>query len=347
MRRILITICLTLLLTNLGTVLAGAQNASSDSDPAASIPGSNLPAPTNPALNAAKPFKLFAGVTHQQMLPWADAALRPHVDKQLKTPVNTGSVKTTATTDVVKPPAPVVPPKPLFFPPKSVLNAETAAKQAYVPAFGVARLTAERVPDPPRPLQHYTVEWFMIPGWMAGVWMKNGDMTTSVTDLRTGMSSARNEWTENKLQAVWGHQQDAQGNYWHVNLLPSERDGASSGKLVRFITVAQQCVNSSPQQLMTRTHYVVSESNPWNNQPIDTFQQESFNHYALAAQNQLVNSSSNRVFTYEGVPVREGTLVSQFAKIGQFTPVASLNGVDLRTSLNDYLQSHALGHLKK
>lgn len=172
-------------------------------------------------------------------------------------------------------------------------------------------------------------------------------MTTGVTDLRTGVSSARNEWEENKLQAVWGHQQDAQGNYWHVNLLPSERDGASSGKLVRFITVLQQCVTSSSQQLITRTHYVVSESNPWNNQPIDTFQQESFNHYAPAAQNQLVNSSSNRVFTYAGEPGRDGSLVSQFAKIGPFTPVATLNGVDLRASLNEYLQSHALGHLKK
>lgn len=339
MRRFLISISLTLLLTNLCAVLAGAQDASSDSTSASSIFPSSSPTPTIPASTPKPALKLFAGVTHQQMLPWADAALQPHVDKQ-KAHVTAGVVKAAAVTGVAKPPPPVAPPKP-------VLGAETAAKQSYIPAYGVARLTAERTPDPPRPVQHYTVEWIMIPAWMAGVWMKSGDMTTSVTDLRTGMSSAKNEWTENKLQAVWGHQQDAQGNYWHVNLLPSERDGVSSGKRVRFITVAQQCVGSSPQELMTRTHYVVSESNPWNNQPIDTFQQESFNHYALAAQSQLVNSSSNRVFTYEGVPVREGTLVSQFAKIGQFTPMASLNGVDLRASLNDYLQSHALGRLKK
>ncbi len=339
MRRILITSCLTLLLTNLGVVLAGAQDGS--------LPTTNISGSNTPTSSAPKPFKLFAGVTHQQMLPWADAALQPHVAKQMQTPVNTGVVKATATTDVVKPPPPVVPQKAPVVPARPALTAETAAKQNYVPAYGVARLTAERSPDPPRPVQHYTVEWFMIPSWMAGVWMKNGDMTTSVTDLRTGMSSAQNEWTENKLQAVWGHQQDAQGNYWHVNLLPSERDGSSSGKLVRFITVSQQCVGSSPQELMTRTHYVVSESNPWSHQQFDTFQQESFNHYALAAQSQIVNTSSNRVFTYEGVPVREGTLVSQFAKIGQFMSVASLNGVDLRASLNDYLQTHGLGRLKK
>ncbi len=322
MRRFLITALLSVLLSNLSLIPSGAQDSSTPQGSSSN----SAPAPA---------FKLFAGVTHQQMLPWANEALQPHVDKQLKAG---------AATSVTKPPPPPTPP---VAPRQPTLTAETAAKQSNIPTYGVAHLTAERTPDPPRPIQHYTVEWFMIPVWMAGAWVKDGDMTTSVTDLRTGMSRTQNAWTENRLEAIWGHQQDAQGNYWHVNLLPSERDGASSGKLVRFLTVAQQCLNSTPQQLMTRTHYIVSESNPWSHQTFDTFQQESLNHYAMGAQNQLMNTSSNRVFSYEGVPIREGTLMSQFAKIGQFTPVATLNGVDLRKSLNDYLQSHALGHLKK
>ncbi len=62
----------------------------------------------------------------------------------------------------------------------------------------------------------------------------------------------------------------------------------------------------------------------------------------------LMNTSSNRVFSYEGVPIREGTLRRQFAKNRASSPqLRTLNGVDLRKSLNDYLQSHALGHLKK
>ena len=315
MRRFLITCCLTLLLINLVAMRAGAQIATSNS--------------ASTAANPAPTLRLFAGVEHQQMLPQVDAVLKPHLDRQMIAPV---------ATSVAKPPPASRQPS---------LAEETAVKQANIPQYGVARMTAIRVPDPPRPVQHYTAEWFMVPSWMAGAWMKNGDMTTGVTDLRTGSSSTQNEWTENKLEAVWAHQQDAQGNYWHVILLPSERDGSSSGKRVRFVTVAQQCLDSTPQQLMTRCHYIVSESNPWSNQPIDTFQQESLNHYALVAQNQMVNTSSNRIFTYQGMPVRDGSLVSQFAKIGQFAPLASLNGIDLRASLNDYLQSHALGHLRK
>lgn len=345
MRRVFITFLLALLLNAAGNSSLNAQNVSDQSN--------------NPS-GAAAPFKLFAGVSHQEVLPQAHDSLKPHVEKQIR--VATSSVMPASRN--AGPPIELLPPerpskaaqekvKPLAetvaasVARPSVLNVQKPITQAYEPAFGVARLTADRNAAPARPVQHYTVEWFMIPRWMAGAWLKDGDMTTKVTDLRTGMTSSQNEWTENRMEAVWGHQQDAQGNYWHVNILPAERDGNSAGKLVRFVTVAQKCESTNAKELMTRTHYVVSESNPWNNQPIDTFQQESLNHYALGGQNQMVNSSSNRVFTYQGVPVREGQLVSQFARIRDFSPLTSLNGVDLKASLTDYLQSHSLGHLVK
>lgn len=296
-------------------------------------------------------FKLFAGVTHQEELPQAHEVLQPHLARQqmgtgsasgpINGVVSASTIPSSLTAALAAQKAAAAIPQPT-----STLSAK-ASTQAYSPAFGVARVTAPRQQEVQRPAEHYTVEWFMIPSWMAGVWMKSGDMTTQVTDLRTGASSKVNEWTENRLESSWGHQQDSQGNYWHVNILPAERDGNSAGKLVRFLTVNQRCESSTPQQLITRTHYVVSESNPWNKQVFDTFQQESLNHYALEKQNQLLNSSSNRVFSYQGVPVRDGHLVSEFQKIGQFTPTANLNGIDLRASLNDYLATHSMGHLRK
>lgn len=349
MRRLLITSLLALLLANGGAGFAAAQDAGTFS-PTASSDSSGSSSPSA----AAVPFKLFAGVSHQELLPQAHESIQPHLQKQ--------KVAIAPALEVSKPvlaPERIMTAPPIAFLPKltetvvkpaprpPVLAAQTAVKQSYEPAFGVARLTAQRSPDPPRPAQHYTIEWFMIPSWMAGVWLKSGDMTTHVTDLRTGVTSSQNEWTDNRMEASWGHLQDARGNYWHVNLLPSERDGMSAGKLVRFLTVAQKCEASSPQQLMTRTHYIVSESNPWNNQPVDTFQQESLNQYDMSAQNEILNSSSNRVFTYQGAPVREGHLVSKFNKIRGFTPVTTLNGVDLRASLNDYLKGHSLGYLVK
>lgn len=347
MRRQLITSLLTLLIANVGAGFATAQDMGTLAPSAAS----NSSGSSSPSA-AAAPFKLFAGVSHQELLPQAHESIQPHVQKQ----------RVAIALEVQKPvlsPERIMTAPPIAFLPKltetvvkpaprsPVLEEQTAVKQSYEPAFGVARLTAQRRPDPPRPAQHYTIEWFMIPSWMAGVWLKSGDMTTHVTDLRTGVTSSQNEWTDNRMEVSWGHLQDARGNYWHVNLLPSERDGMSAGKLVRFLTVAQKCEGSSPQLLLTRTHYIVSESNPWNNQPVDTFQQESINQYEMSGQNEILNSSSNRVFTYQGVPVREGHLVSKFNKIRGFTPVATLNGVDLRASLNDYLKSHSQSNLVK
>jgi len=320
---------------------SGMPNSSSTGN-AHSSADSHIAGPESPITT----FKLFAGVAHQQMLPQAHEVLKPHLDRQLPHPAAIAHSTSATATSVLagqamqkaSQPAPQT---------SSVSSAHSAFTQNYVPAFGVARLTAERTPDPPRPAQHYIVQWFMIPSWMAGVWQKDGDMTTHVTDLRTGRTSNQNEFTENRLQATWGHQRDSQGNYWHVNILPAERDGASAGKLVRFVTVNQNCESSTSAQLMTRTHYIVSESNPWSHQPIDTFQQESLNHYALSGQKQLINSSSNRVFTYQGEPVREGHLVSQFVKVGAFAPVASMNGIDLRASLNDFLQNRSSAQQRK
>jgi hypothetical protein len=352
MRRHLITSLLALLIANAGAGIATAQDAGTFAPSASSYSSSASGSSSSSA--AATPFKLFAGVSHQELLPQAHESIEPHVQKQkvaiapaleVQKPVLKPERTMTAPPIAFLPKLSETVVKPVARPP--VLTAQTAVKQSYEPAFGVARLTAERSPDPPRPAQHYTIEWFMIPSWMAGVWLKSGDMTTNVTDLRTGATSSQNEWTDNRMEASWGHLQDARGNYWHVNLLPSERDGMSAGKLVRFLTVAQKCEGSSPQKLMTRTHYIVSESNPWSNQPLDTFQQESINQYEMSGQNEILNSSSNRVFTYQGAPVREGHLISKFNKIRGFTPVATLNGVDLRTSLNDYLKGHSLGYLVK
>jgi hypothetical protein len=167
-----------------------------------------------------------------------------------------------------------------------------------------------------------------------------------VTDLRNGQKRELHQFVENRMQATWGHQKDAAGNIWHVNFLPSERDGQSEGKMVKFMTMRQNCEKSDIQQLVTRTQYVVSESDIWSGQPIDMFQQESLNHYMLGPNDTLLNLSTNRVFTYDGQPVRDGQLRSEYDRLTQFVPTQSLNGFDLKQSLNDYLDSHGLAQLK-
>lgn len=217
---------------------------------------------------------------------------------------------------------------------------------------GVAHPNSELAAEHPTPVlkigtsvTNYNVEWFMIPRWMAGSWVKDGDMTTQETDLRTGTSSNSQIWTENRLQVNWGHQMDAKGNIWHVNLLPSERDGVSAGKQVRFLTLKQKCELSDPNAVITRTFYAVGEYAGFRGEQVDAFQQESLNHYALDSRGTLVNNSSNRVFNYTGVPIRDGHLVSNFRKTGDFRPLETMRGVTLKDALTDYLLSQGWNDL--
>ncbi|MBY0549540.1 MAG: hypothetical protein K2W95_19845 [Candidatus Obscuribacterales bacterium] len=312
-----------------------------------------LAAAADTSAPASGELTLFGGVTHSTAVPHAEKTISAHKEKLAKLkalaataapqPSNPAphavpppSLKVEAASNVSAPPSATVKPKELLPLQKEVPT------PAYESSFGVARTVSE----PQHPVlkaeaaqQHYTVQWFMIPPWMAGAWLKDGDLTTQVTNLRTGRTTPTNTWTDNRLEAIWGHQTDPQGNYWHVNLLPSERDGLSGAKRVRFLAVSQNCERTTATDLLTRTHYVVTESAEWNGRALDTFQQESLNHYSMSAPNELLNSSSNRVFTYEGQPLRDGQLQSKFRKIGNFKATEYLGGINLRDSLRDYLQS--------
>lgn len=188
----------------------------------------------------------------------------------------------------------------------------------------------------PRP-QEPIIEWFQMPRAMAGKWTKQGDITVDVTDLRTGMARQVGSWTENVMTVTMGHQMDRTGNVWHVNIIPTERDSFSNGKAVRFVTVQQACEKSTPSMLCTRTHYIITETYGGSGQVADMFQQESLNQYTILPTGELQNFSSNRVFTYSGQAVRDGTLQSKFRRVSAFQPTAELNGVDLASALNRYL----------
>jgi hypothetical protein len=190
-----------------------------------------------------------------------------------------------------------------------------------------------------------TIEWFMIPKWMAGAWRKQGDLTVSYRDLRTNRFTSMSAWTENEMTITWGHQVDRLGNVWHADILPVEKDGWSKGKLARFMMTSLSCEHTSPQQLVTRAKYVVTESYNGSAQVADMFQQESLNDYTMMADGELENMSSNRIFSAQGQPLREGALVSRLQKISPFAPVRVQNNIDLAQSLNTYLSTHGLQHL--
>jgi hypothetical protein len=283
---------------------------------------------------------LYGGVAHSDVLPHVDDALSKHRQVVKANPANAKVSETGKTM------TPVSDPIAALTGMTTLQSGVSQEKRAYLPMTGVAQPTTDNNKVLSGQVQKYTAEWFMIPKWLAGKWAKAGDLTVSLTDLQSGQKSFPNEWVDNKMQANWGHQVDKAGNIWHVNILPSERDGQSAGKTVRFLTVVQKCEKTDESSLVTRTQYVVSEANFLTGQSIDMFQQESLNHYILTPQRDVVNVSTNRVFNYQGIPLRDGQLKSEYSRIAEFVTVPVLNGIDLKESLNEYLDSHGLTQLK-
>ncbi len=285
---------------------------------------------------------LYGGVSHSESLPHVDNALTKHREVVKPHSLSAGASESgktmTGTTDAIT--------ALTSLPGQNLQAGVVQNKTAYVPLSGIAQPTNDNNKVLSGQVQKYTAEWFMIPKWLAGQWAKAGDLTVSLTDLQTGQKSFPNEWVDNKMHAHWGHQTDKVGNVWHVNILPSERDGQSGGKNVRFLTVVQKCEKTDESALVTRTQYVVSESNFVTGQALDMFQQESLNHYILTPQKDVVNVSTNRVFNYQGVPLRDGQLKSEYNRIAEFSPVPVLNGIDLKQSLNDFLDAHGMADLK-
>lgn len=185
--------------------------------------------------------------------------------------------------------------------------------------------------------QQKMVEWFQIPKWMAGTWSKQGDTTVSATDLHSGYTERINKWTDNRMTVAFGHQMDRSGSIWQANILPAETDSISGAKSVRFIAVSRKCESFTPEKLITRTHYVVTETLPMTGQVCDQFQQESLNSYSFMPDGELVNNSSNRVFTANGQAVRDGLLESKFNRIANFAPKPVLDGVDLGQTFKSFL----------
>lgn len=193
------------------------------------------------------------------------------------------------------------------------------------------------------PTSQRFILWLPVPKWLAGTWIKQGDMTVSHTDLRTGIATPMSVWTQNVQTTTWGNQIDAQGNIWHGYSIPTEIDGMSNGRLVRFVMLNGQQEPSPPGHVVTRVRSVVFTTQ--GGQLVDAFQQETLNDLTLLPSGELENHGFTRDFTKHGQPTREALLVSRFSKVRNFQIVETQDGVDLLRSLNDFLRSNNMSQL--
>lgn len=182
-----------------------------------------------------------------------------------------------------------------------------------------------------------TVQWFPVPDWLAGAWMKDGDVETYAKDFRTGQISTQQVWLTNRVRLEFGHQVDALGTVWHAELLPFRADGNHGQTQDRRYVMQMDCLNSTPQAVALNFHSIVTNVDTSSNRVLDSKQQEEIVTFKPSVPNMIATHSSIKGFTDRGQPVNQYETHTERRKIAAFVPVDQMRGINLKESLYGFL----------
>lgn len=183
------------------------------------------------------------------------------------------------------------------------------------------------------PTQVARVAWFPVPEWLAGTWMKNGDMETYIKDFRTGQETRTPTWLNNRVRLAFGHQRDALGTVWHAEVLPFRADGNRGDSTDRRYVMDMSCLQSTPQTVGLRFHSNVVRVNPGDSRIQSTNQQEEIVTFRPDREAMIATTSSTKTFDENGRPLLLSYSNAERTKIAEFVVVPQLNGIDLASSL--------------
>jgi len=190
------------------------------------------------------------------------------------------------------------------------------------------------------------VQWFPVPDWLAGAWMKDGDVETYARDFRTGQVSTQQVWLTNRVRLEFGHQVDALGTVWHAELLPFRADGNRGQTQDRRYVMQMDCLSSTPQSVALNFRSIVTNMDTSSNRVLESKQQEEIVTFKPSVPNMIATHSSIKSFTDRGQPVNQYETHTERRKIAAFVPVDQLRGVNLKESLAEFLtQKNMLNRL--
>lgn len=193
-----------------------------------------------------------------------------------------------------------------------------------------------------------TVQWFPVPDWLSGAWIKDGDVETFAKDFTTGRESTQQVWLTNRVRLAFGHQVDALGTVWHAELLPFRADGNRGQTQDRRYVMQMSCLNSSPQSVALNFHSIVTVVDPSTNKVLDSKQQEEIVTFQPSVPNVIATHSSTKGFSSGGQALLQYETHTQRKKIAAFSPVYEDRGINLQQSLAQFLtQKNMLNRLPK
>ncbi|MBX9669903.1 MAG: hypothetical protein K2X93_19935 [Candidatus Obscuribacterales bacterium] len=190
------------------------------------------------------------------------------------------------------------------------------------------------------PAQVARVAWFPVPDWLAGAWLKPGDMETYVRDFRTGQETTKPIWLDNKVRLAFGHQRDCLGTVWHAEVLPFRADGNRGPSTDRRYVMDMSCLKSQPDMVSLRFHSNVFQVDPEDGEIETTTQQEEIVTFRPDKDGVIASTSSTRTFDENGHAIIQSNSNAGRSKLADFVPVNELNGINLVESLTQFLTSN-------
>jgi hypothetical protein len=200
--------------------------------------------------------------------------------------------------------------------------------------FQIGAEVNETAPDQPH------IEWFPIPQWMAGTWQKQGDMEDDAVNLLTGQRLGAPTFIRNVVSLSFGDQRDSRGTVWHAEILPFRSDGFNGKVEDRRYVTQMRCVTNTAQQVVLQVRSFVVSIDLKKKKVNGSKQQEEIITFQPLTAQQIQTQSSTRSFSAAGQAFMQQRSHTTRMLIAAFAPVPTINGIDLKQSLAEFLVQH-------
>jgi hypothetical protein len=188
------------------------------------------------------------------------------------------------------------------------------------------------------PAQAANVIWYPIPNWMVGTF-ESDYITNQVTQVYSQAAPPHRAAGRIKHVDTFGTLPDASGQIWHADILPHVGLWEGAQEEVQT-TVEKRCMQTNNEKVILHIHNHAVYLDPSRRKVVYSEQVDGFKNITpIAPAGQLAIYDDIQEYDSKGKPLDRYIATSTMVKIADFAPKESDNGIDLRASLAQHLNS--------
>lgn len=187
------------------------------------------------------------------------------------------------------------------------------------------------------PNQDTKVIWYPIPNWLAGTFQSDF-ITNQVTQVFSPAAPPHRASGPLRHVETFGALPDASGQIWHADILPHVGYWEGAQQQVQT-TVQKSCVQTNNEKVVLHIHNHSVYLSPDRSRVVYSNQVDGFKNITPIPGTSLAIYDDIEEYDSMGKPLDRYIATTQMRKIADFALKDSENGIDLRSSLAQYLYS--------